>query len=72
MSNGARFVNHADGPSCVQDFDRGCEIARRSIAVGAAITIDAHEETANELSTFLDVYHQALLGASESLAATGS
>ncbi len=63
----ARFVNHSDDPSCVQDFDRYCEIARRPIAIGEAITIDAHQETAHELSTFLDAYNQALLVDSQAL-----
>ncbi|PRX16840.1 hypothetical protein CLV67_118171 [Actinoplanes italicus] len=52
----ARFVNHADDPSCYQDFDRGCDVALRPIARGEPITIDATQETARELSTFLDAY----------------
>lgn len=56
----ARFVNHADDPSCYQDFDRCCDIALRPIAKGEAITIDATQETARELATFLDAYHDAL------------
>jgi hypothetical protein len=55
----ARFVNHADDPSCYQDFDRGCDIARRPISRGEPITIDAGEETARELSTFLLAYGRA-------------
>ncbi|WP_344617135.1 SET domain-containing protein [Dactylosporangium salmoneum] len=50
----ARFVNHADDPSCYQDFERGCDVARRPIAKGEPVTIDAAEETAHELGTFLD------------------
>jgi hypothetical protein len=56
----ARFVNHADDPSCEQDFDRCCDIARRPIRRGEPITIDAHAETARELSTFVEAYRQAL------------
>ena len=56
----ARYVNHADDPSCYQDFDRCCDIARRPIARGEAITIDATEETARELDTFLQAYRRAL------------
>ncbi|GIF02468.1 SET domain-containing protein-lysine N-methyltransferase [Actinoplanes siamensis] len=56
----ARFVNHSDNPSCHQDFDRGCDIALRAITQGEPITIDATEETARELGTFLDAYQHAL------------
>ncbi|MCM2415923.1 SET domain-containing protein-lysine N-methyltransferase [Streptomyces sp. RKAG290] len=56
----ARFVNHSDDPSCYQDFERGCDIALRSIARGDRITIDATEETSRELGTFLDAYRHAL------------
>ncbi|MFI6734623.1 SET domain-containing protein-lysine N-methyltransferase [Nonomuraea sp. NPDC050451] len=56
----ARFVNHSDDPSCYQDFDRGCDIALRSIARGEPVTIDANEETARELGTFVDAYQYAL------------
>ncbi|MCY1144057.1 hypothetical protein OWR29_39190 [Actinoplanes sp. Pm04-4] len=56
----ARFVNHSDNPSCYQDFDRGCDIALRSITQGEPITIDATDETARELDTFLDSYQHAL------------
>jgi hypothetical protein len=55
----ARYVNHADDPSCVQDFDRCCDIARRPIAAGDPVTIDCHQETARELGTFLEAYRQA-------------
>ncbi|MEU4620464.1 SET domain-containing protein-lysine N-methyltransferase [Actinoplanes sp. NPDC023801] len=56
----ARFVNHSDDPSCCQDFERGCDIALRPIARGEPVTIDATEETARELDTFLDAYLHAL------------
>lgn len=56
----ARFVNHSDDPSCFQDFERGCDVALRSIARGDRITIDATEETSQELGTFLDAYRHAL------------
>lgn len=56
----ARFVNHSDDPSCVQDFDGWRHIALRPIAKGEPITIDAHQETARELETFLDAYRNAL------------
>ena len=66
----ARFVNHSDDPSCYQDFDRGCDIALRPITRGEPITIDATEETARELGTFLDAYQHALReGANKLLAA---
>lgn len=52
----ARWVNHADDPSCFPDFDRGCDTALRPIRAGEAVTIDAGAETAHELSTFLDAY----------------
>lgn len=52
----ARFVNHAGDPSCYQDFERGCDVARRPIAAGEAVTIDATEETGRELATFLEAY----------------
>jgi hypothetical protein len=54
----ARFVNHSDDPSCYQDFDRGCDVALRPIARGEPVTIDAGQETARELSTFLDAYRE--------------
>lgn len=60
----ARYVNHSDEPSCVQDFDRCCNIALRPIAKGEPITIDSHHETARELDTFLHAYHRALDGRS--------
>ena len=60
----ARFVNHSDDPSCFQDFDRCCDIALRPITEGEPITIDASEETARELATFLDAYRSALDGRS--------
>lgn len=50
----ARFVNHSDDPSCYEDFEQGCDIALRPIAVGQPITIDANQETAYELSTFIN------------------
>ncbi|WP_433219131.1 SET domain-containing protein-lysine N-methyltransferase [Dactylosporangium sp. CS-047395] len=53
----ARYVNHADDPSCYQDFDRACDVARRPIAAGEAITIDAGQETARELATFLAAWN---------------
>lgn len=52
----ARWVNHADEPSCFQDFARGCDTALRPIRAGEAVTIDACAETDYELSTFLDAY----------------
>ena len=54
----ARFVNHADDPSCYQDFERGCDVALRPIAAGEAVTIDATQETARELATFLEAYER--------------
>lgn len=56
----ARFVNHSDDPSCWQDFERGCDIARRPIAAGEPITIDARQETARELDTFVRALMDAL------------
>ncbi|MEU4689457.1 SET domain-containing protein [Actinoplanes sp. NPDC023714] len=55
----ARFVNHADDPSCRQDFDRRCHVALRPLRAGDPITIDCHEETARELTTFLEAYQRA-------------
>jgi hypothetical protein len=55
----ARWVNHADQPSCYQDFDRCCDIALRPIQAGEPITIDATQETSHELSTFLRAYIDA-------------
>lgn len=55
----ARFVNHADDPSCAQDFERSRHVALRPIAAGEPITIDATLETARELDTFLEAYRQA-------------
>jgi hypothetical protein len=63
----ARFVNHSDDPSCYQDFERGSDIALRSITRGEPITIDATEETARELGTFLDAYQRALRDVSSEL-----
>lgn len=63
----ARFVNHADDPSCVQDFDRSCHIALRPIAEGEPVTIDATQETTRELDTFLDAYRHALQSGSVAL-----
>jgi hypothetical protein len=63
----ARFVNHSDDPSCYQDFERGSDIALRSITRGEPITIDATEETARELGTFLDAYQRALRDVSSKL-----
>jgi hypothetical protein len=56
----ARYVNHSVEPSCFQDFDRCCDVAMRDITKGEAITIDAHQETERELTTFLDAYTLAL------------
>jgi hypothetical protein len=56
----ARFVNHSDDPSCIQDFDRCCDIALRPISKNESITIDATHETARELDTFLDAHREAL------------
>jgi hypothetical protein len=56
----ARFVNHSDDPSCYQDFDRCCDVALRPITTGEPITIDATDETARELATFLDAYRSAV------------
>jgi hypothetical protein len=58
----ARFVNHADDPNCYQDFDRAGDVALRPIARGEPITIDATQETARELSTFLDAYRAGVSG----------
>ncbi len=55
----ARWVNHADQPSCYQDFERSCDVALRHIAVGEPITIDATTETDRELSTFFETYVEA-------------
>jgi hypothetical protein len=55
----ARWVNHADQPSCYPDFARCCNVALRPITVGEAITIDATQETSAELSTFFDAYVDA-------------
>ena len=55
----ARWVNHADDPSCYQDFNRTCDVALRPIDSGEPITIDSGEETAHELSTFMDAYFEA-------------
>ena len=55
----ARFVNHADHPSCFEDFDRCCAVALRDIARGEPITIDATQETLRELATFLEAYTRA-------------
>jgi hypothetical protein len=62
----ARYVNHAPEPSCIQDFDRCRHVARRNITKGEAITIDATQETARELTTFLDAYTLALRSRSAS------
>jgi len=58
----ARWVNHADQPSCYQDFERSCDVALRRIKVGEPITIDATQETDRELSTFLEAYLKAQQG----------
>lgn len=56
----ARFVNHSDDPSCFQDFDHGCDVALRPIAAGQQITIDARQETARELDTFMITFVDVL------------
>lgn len=66
----ACFVNHAEDPSCFEDFDRCCYVAQRSIAKGEPVTIDAREETTRELATFFDAYHAALLSRSARLLQT--
>jgi len=53
-------VNHSDDPSCWQDFDQGCDVALGPITPGEPITIDARQETARELDTFLDALTGAL------------
>ena len=63
----ASFVNHSDDPSCYQDFDRQCDIARRRIARGEPITIDVQAETARELETFLEAFRQAMDARSQEL-----
>ncbi len=55
----ARFVNHADDPSCAQDFEASRHVALRAIAAGEPITIDARLETARELDTFLEAFRDA-------------
>jgi hypothetical protein len=55
----ARWVNHADDPSCYEDFDSACDVALRDITAGEAITIDAAQETDRELSTFIAAYVDA-------------
>ena len=55
----ARFVNHSDDPTCVEDFDRWCFVARRDLVRGDPITIDATQETVHELTTFLHAYRDA-------------
>lgn len=55
----ARFVNHADDPSCAQDFEASRHLALRAIAAGEPITIDARLETARELDTFLEAFSDA-------------
>jgi uncharacterized protein len=55
----ARWVNHADDPSCYQDFDRACDVALRDLSAGEAITIDARQETDRELLTFIAAYSDA-------------
>jgi hypothetical protein len=52
----ARWVNHADAPSCYQDVDRACDVGLRDISAGEAITIDARQETDIELTTFIAAY----------------
>jgi hypothetical protein len=56
----ARYVNHSEQPTAYEDFDRGCYVALRDIAAREPITIDATQETARELATFLDAYGDAL------------
>jgi hypothetical protein len=56
----ARYVNHSATPNCIQDFERGCDIALRTIEPDEAITIDATEETDRELATFLAAYQAAV------------
>lgn len=56
----ARFVNHSDDPSCFQDFDQGCDVALRPIRAGQQITIDARQETARELDTFMITFVDVL------------
>lgn len=63
----ARFVNHSDDPSCYQDFDRCCDVALRPIGEGEPITIDANQETARELGTFVGAYEEALTARSAQL-----
>lgn len=58
----ARWVNHADQPSCYEDFERSCDVALRRIEAGEPVTIDARQETDRELSTFLDAYVSAQQG----------
>jgi hypothetical protein len=55
----ARWVNHAEDPSCYQDFDGACDVALRDITAGEAITIDAAQETDRELTTFIAAYMDA-------------
>jgi hypothetical protein len=56
----ARYANHADDPNTWQDFDRGCDIARRRIEPGERITTDATKETERELETFLAAFQRAV------------
>jgi hypothetical protein len=56
----ARYTNHHDEPNTWQDFDRGCDIARRRIHAGERITTDARKETDRELETFLGAYQRAV------------
>lgn len=65
----ARFVNHSDNPTCSEDFHRCCYVALRDIAKGEPITIDATQETAHELATFMDAYRHACRARSNALLA---
>ncbi len=56
----ARYVNHSATANCFQDFERGCDIALRTIERDEAITIDASRETDRELTTFLAAYQAAV------------
>jgi hypothetical protein len=56
----ARFVNHSDAPNMYQDFEREADIALRRIEAGEFLTIDAREETNQELATFMRAYESAV------------
>lgn len=54
----SRYTNHSADPNTYPDFQRMCDIARRSIKKDEMITVNATQEVLHELKTYVDVHEK--------------